>query len=156
MQALLLTLFLIAFPSSSQTSWMRPEAFRLTIGMPRSEAVLALREKGWEPKSGRDANELIVDYTGDKSLTLTFAKDRLQSIRFELFVLLPGVPGAFKEARAQLRRERGEPKAGIRSPIVVVYDEALPNVMLVMSGDAKSELGRKGLGFVAIRYFDPR
>ena len=27
------------FPSSSRTAWMRPESFRLSIGMARTEAV---------------------------------------------------------------------------------------------------------------------
>ncbi|MFZ2490930.1 MAG: hypothetical protein WA208_05565 [Thermoanaerobaculia bacterium] len=156
MAVLLLALVLGAFPSASETAWMRPEAFRLAIGMPRADAVRVLREKGWEIKPGRDENEIVVDYTGDKALTLAFRKGRLQSVRFELFAMLPGVPKAFEEAKGQLRKDFGRPKAGIAANSIVIYDGSLPNVMLVMSADAKSELGKRGLGFVAIRYFDPR
>ncbi len=134
---------------------MRPDAFRLTIGMPRLDAVRALRAGGWEVKPGKDANEVVVDYSGDKSLTLEFRDDRLRSARFELFTILPAIRKAFDEARADMKKERGAPRKQ-PSRSVVVYDHILPNVMIVVSDDPKSEHGRKGLGFLAVRYFDPR
>src|SRR2546421_10125893 len=85
------------FPSSNRTAWMRPESFRLTIGMPRAEVVRVLKEDGWKPLKGDHDNQLIVDYTSNKSLTLEFQKERLSSIRFELFVMMPEVGGAFDE-----------------------------------------------------------
>ena len=38
---------------------------------------------------------------------------------------------------------------------VVVYDDRLPNIMVVLSADPKSEYGRKGIGYLAVRYYDP-
>lgn len=144
-----------AFPSASQTSWMRPDAFRLTIGMDRLEAVKALRAGGWETKPGKHPNEMIVDYSGDKSLTLEFREERLRSARFELFTILPQIRPAFDEARRDMKKERGEPKK-LTSKSIVVYDNALPNVVMVVSDDPKSQHGRNGLGFLAVRYYDPR
>jgi hypothetical protein len=146
MAALLALLLTIAAPPS--TDWMRLESFHLAIGMPRAEALGALR--AWNPKQGKDANELVVDYSGDKALTLEFRKDRLTSVRFELFVLLPHVRKAFEETRAAM----GEPRKATRS--VLIYDQALPNVMVVVNDDPKTEQGKKGVGVLAVRYYDPR
>lgn len=149
---LLLLLLATSFPSTSQTSWMRPESFRLAIGMPRAEAVRALEK--WSPKAGRSADELVVDYTDDKAMTLEFRKDRLTSIRFELFVYLPQVRKAFEEEKKHLAKVRGAAPKVTKS--IVIYDNALPNVMLVAADDPKSEQGKKGLGVLAVRYYDPR
>ncbi|HEX6098565.1 MAG TPA: hypothetical protein VF432_19770 [Thermoanaerobaculia bacterium] len=143
--AILALLLAIAAPN---TDWMRLDAFHLTIGMRRAEALHALQ--AWNPKQGKDANELVVDYGGDKSLTLEFRKDRLTSVRFELFVLLPHVRKAFEERRAAM----GEPRKATRS--ILIYDNALPNAMVVVNDDPKSEQGKKGLGVLAVRYYDPR
>ncbi len=133
---------------STTTDWMRLDAFHLTIGMPRADAVDALR--AWDPKRGKDDSELIVDYASDKSLTLEFRKDRLRSVRFELFVLLPQVRKAFEEKRAAM----GEPRKATRS--VLIYDDALPNAMVVVADDPSSAQGKKGLGVLAVRFYDPR
>jgi hypothetical protein len=138
--------------ASTTTDWMRLDAFHLTIGMRRAEAVDALR--AWSPKPGKDANELVVDYASDKSITLEFRKDRLTSVRFELFVLLPQVRKAFEEKRAALRRSHAEPRKATRS--ILIYDNALPNVMVVVADDPKSAQGKKGVGVLAVRYYDPR
>lgn len=130
------------------TDWMRLEAFHLAIGMPRADALAAL--SAWNPKPGKDANEVVVDYASDKSLTLEFKKERLHSVRFELFVLLPQVRKAFEEKRAAM----GEPRMATRS--VLVYDNALPNAIVVVEDDPKSQQGKKGLGVLAVRYYDPR
>jgi hypothetical protein len=152
MPTLLTLLLLTAFPSASQTSWMTPEAFHLSIGMPRAEVDRALEK--WAPKRGRDANELVVDYSDDKSLTLEFAKGRLHSVRFELFVFLPEVRRAFDERTRALAASFGAPPKQTKS--VVIYDNKLPNVMVVVADDKNSEQGKKGIGVLAVRYYDPR
>ena len=149
MAALLALLLTITAP---KTDWMRLDAFHLTIGMHRAEAVDALR--AWNPKPGKDANELVVDYASDKALTLEFKKNRLTSVRFELFVILPQVRQAFEERRAALLLSHAEPRKATRS--ILIYDNALPNVMVVVNDDPKSEQGKKGLGVLAVRYYDPR
>lgn len=152
MAAFLSLLLAIAAPmlavAATTTDWMRLDAFHLTIGMSRADAVDALR--AWSPKPGKDENELIVDYASDKSLTLEFRKDRLRSVRFELFALLPHVRKAFEEKRAAM----GEPRKATRS--VLVYDHALPNAMVVVADDPSSAQGKKGLGVLAVRFYDPR
>ena len=147
-----LLLFTPPFPSASRTSWMRPESFHLSIGMTRTDAVRVLEK--WNPKKGKDVNELVVDYSDDKALTLEFRKDRLTSVRFELFAFLPEVPMAFAEEKTHLLEERGKPPKSTKS--VLIYDNALPNVMVVMNADPKSEQGKQGIGVLAIRYYDPR
>lgn len=154
----LLTLLLLgsqpSLPAAGQTTWMRPDAFRLYIGMPRIEALQTLRESGFEVKDGAKPNESVIDYSGDKALTLEFQKDRLHSIRFELFAFLPQVRKAFEEEGQHLRKQRGAPRK--KTAALVIYDEALPNVMMVLSDDPKSENGKKGIGLLAVRYYDPR
>jgi len=150
--ALLALLLVAPMPSASRTSWMRLESFRLTIGMTRDDAIRAVTL--WNPKKGRDANEVVVDYDGDKALTLTFRDDRLRSVRFELFAFLPQVRKAFEEERDYLRTARGAPRQS--SKAVLIYNEALPNVIVVLTDDPKTDHGRKGIGVLAVRYFDPR
>ncbi|HEX6177608.1 MAG TPA: hypothetical protein VF057_04575 [Thermoanaerobaculia bacterium] len=145
-----------SFPSSSKTSWMSPQSFRLQIGMKRVDAVGALDQSGWEVMRGRTDDELVVDYTGEKALTLEFRKDRLHSIRFELFGMIPDVRAAFEEQRTFLLKAHGEPKKTARNKTVVVYDDRLPNIIVVLSDDPKTEYGKKGVGYLAVRYYDPR
>lgn len=149
--ATLLALLLTIVPPALSTDWMRPESFHLAIGMTRSDAVAALR--AWNPKLGKDQSEIVVDYAGDKSLTLEFRKERLHAIRFELFVLLPQARQAFDQHRTFLRGTLGEPRKATKS--VLIYDNALPNVMVVVADDPKSDQGKKGLGVLAVRYYDP-
>jgi|SRR5688572_30685155 len=143
---------LTSFPSNSQTSWMRLESFRLTIGMTRDDAIDAI--KVWNPKKGKDKDEVVVDYSEDKALTLEFRNDRLRSVRFELFAFLPQIRKAFDEERTHLREARGAPRKATKA--ILVYDTALPNVMVVVTDDPRSEHGKKGLGVLAVRYYDPR
>jgi len=143
---------LTATPSSASTDWMRPDAFHLTIGMTRSEAMNAL--EAWAPKQGRNENEYVVDYSDERAMTLEFRKDRLVSVRFELFVFLQEVRKAFESERASLRKARGEPPKATKS--ILIYDNALPNVIVVVTDDPKSEHGKRGLGVLAVRYYDPR
>jgi hypothetical protein len=152
MPLLLALLLATAFPSTSRTSWMRPESFHLTIGMTRTEAMTALEK--WSPKPGKDANEVVVDYSGDRALTLQFQKNRLTSVRFELFVFLPEVRAVFDEERAWLAESLGKPRKATKS--ILIYDNTLPNVMVVATDDPKSRHGQQGLGVLAVRYYDPR
>jgi hypothetical protein len=152
MPILLALLLATAFPSTSRTSWMRPDAFHLTIGMSRNDALTKLSK--WTPKPGKEPNEIVVDYTDDKSLTLQFRKDRLASIRFELFVFLPEIGPVFEEERATLAESHGKPRKATKS--ILIYDNALPNVMVVASNDPNSQHGKQGLGVLAVRYYDPR
>jgi len=150
----LLVFLAAAFPSADKTSWMRPQSFHLIIGMPRQEAMQTLSSNGWKAKSD-DANHVIVDYDEDKTLTLDFQRGRLHSVRFELFTILQDAKPAFDTETAYLRATFGAPKP-LKSKSIVLYDNALPNIMAVLSNDPKSEQGQKGVGMVVLRYYDPR
>jgi hypothetical protein len=151
---LLLALILAsAVPSApSKTAWMRLETFGLSVGMQRDAAIDAIKQ--WQPKKGASADEIVVDYGNDKALTITFANGRVQSVRFELFTMLVETRRAFEEQRAYLRETRGAPRKAL--PTALIYDNALPNVMVVITDDPNSEQGKKGLGVLAVRYYDPR
>jgi hypothetical protein len=153
MIAILALVFATVFPSNSKTSWMRPESFHLKVGMHRAAAVNALESNGWKTKRGDSDRQLVVDYADDKSITLHFSRDRLQSIRFELFTILQDAPAAFEEERTFLRESLGKPRMGTKK--ILLYDHTLPNVMAVLSADPKSEQARKGVGMVVVRYYDP-
>jgi hypothetical protein len=135
-----------------QTGWMRPDAFHLVIGMSRTQVLQSL--DSWAPKQGKDRNELVVDYSGERAMTLEFHDERLRSIRFELFVFLPEIAKVFDQKKAYLLKTFGEPRLATRS--VLIYDGQLPNVMVVVSDDPTSDQGKKGLGILAVRYYDPR
>jgi hypothetical protein len=152
MPTLLAILLLTAFPSTSRTAWMRPDAFHIAVGMPRAEVERALAK--WAPKPGKNANELVVDYSDDKALTLEFRNGRLTSVRFELFAYLNAIRGAFDEERQYLLTAHGKPRMASKS--ILIYNHTLPNVMAVVADDPKSEQGKKGLGVLAVRYYDPR
>ena len=149
---ILALLLLTAFPSTNRTAWMRPDAFHLAIGMKRAEVVRALGK--WDARPGKDADELIVDYSEGKSLTLAFSKGRLTSLRFELFGYFPIVRMAFDEEKQHLLTAHGKPRKATRS--ILIYDNTLPNVMVVVNDDPKTAQGKKGLGVLAVRYYDPR
>jgi hypothetical protein len=152
MIALLALLLATEFPSNSKTSWMRPESFHLAVGMSRAETLQKL--EGWKPKKGDNDNQLVIDYGDDKEVTLQFHHDRLRSIRFELFVFLPDAKTAFAEEKAFLRETLGPPKK-LKSKSVLLYNDTLPNVMVVLSADPKSANGSRGLGILVVRYYDP-
>ena len=152
MPVLLALLLTIAPGQDVRTDWMRPDAFHLAIGMSRAQVMSALA--AWSPKPGKDANEIVVDYSEDRALTLEFKNERLRSIRFELFVMLPLVRKAFDGKRDALLRDRGDPRKATKS--ILIYDNALPNVMVVVKDDPNSAQGKHGLGVLAVRYYDPR
>jgi hypothetical protein len=135
---------------------MSPQSFHLTIGMPRAEAVKKLMEFGWEVKDGRNRDEAIVDYTGEKAFTLEFQRERLRSVRFELFAMLPEIRAAFDEQKSLLVKQHGTPRKALKSKSILLYDDRLPNIMVVVQSDPKSEYGKKGFGYLAVRYYDPR
>jgi hypothetical protein len=149
MIAVLALLLATAFPSASQTSWMRPESFHLAIGMPRAAALKAVAS--YKPKT--TASEATFDYTDSRGVTLLFHRDRLRSVRFEYFAFLQDARKLFEEEKVYLRAAFGAPKK--TAPALVIYDDRLPNVMAVLSADPKSEQGRKGIGMLVVRYYDP-
>ena len=146
---LLLAILFAVAPHTNQTSWMRLESFHLTIGMPKAAALQALSDNAVKAREGDHAGQMIADITPTKSLTLEFKKDRLQSVRFELFTMLEEIGPAFDEEKKFLHESYGTPKA-ISSKSMVIYDATLPRVMAVMTKDM-----RKGLGTLAVRYYDP-
>jgi len=145
---------LASITTANKTSWMRPDLFHLVIGMPRSEAVKTLTQNGWKTKPGEDKNHMVVDYSDDKGVTLQFRKDRLSAINFELFALVPEAQTAFTEQKEVLQEKFGAPRRSL--PSIVIYDDRLPNVMVVLNADPKTEHGRRGLGMLVVRYYDPR
>ena len=79
---------------------------------------------------------------------------RIHDVRFELFVFLPDIRPAFEETRARLAETRGKPRKATKS--ILIYDNALPNVMVVAADNPKSQQGKQGIGVLAVRYYDPR
>ena len=152
--ALLALLLATSFPSTSQTSWMSPQSFRLVIGMTQAEALKTLESAGWPVKEGRNKEQLVVDYSDDKAMTMEFKRGRLRSIRFELFAMLPQIRVAFLEQKKLLQKAHGSAKK-TNEKSVVIYDDRLPNIMVVLADDPRSEYGQKGIGFLAVRYYDP-
>lgn len=149
MIAVVALLFATAFPSSSQTAWMRPESFHLTIGMPRAAAMKAVAL--YKPKVKGD--EASFDYNDSHGVTLQFRRDRLHAVRFEFFGFLHEVRAAFGEEKAYLADALGPPKKA--APSLLIYDDRLPNLMVVLSADPNSEQGQKGIGMLVVRYYDP-
>jgi hypothetical protein len=145
---------LASITPASKTSWMRPDLFHLVIGMPRAVALKTLTENGWKTQPGEDKDHVVVDYSDEKSVTLRFRKDRLSAISFELFALVPVAQSAFAEQKEVLQEKFGAPRRTL--PSIVLYDNRLPNVMVVLNADPKSEHGRRGLGMLVVRYYDPR
>src|SRR5581483_8043673 len=110
MIALLALLLATEFPSTSKTAWMQPDSFHIAVGMSRAEALDKLQETGWKTKKLKDENHVLIDYADDKAVTLEFHRDRLWSIRFELFAFLPDSLTAFDEEKAFLQQSLGKPK----------------------------------------------
>jgi len=146
-------LLMADLPSASKTSWMRPESFHLAVGMSRTDAMTRLKDDGWKTKKTGDG-KVMIDYADDKAVTLQFQRDRLVSIRFELFAFLPDSHAAFAEEKEFLQQAFGAPKK-LKSKSVLAYTDTLPNVMVVLSADPKSANGSKGLGILVVRYYDP-
>jgi hypothetical protein len=138
-----------AFPSTSRTSWMRPESFHLVIGMSRADALKAVAI--FNPTVAND--EASFDYNDSEGVTLQFRRDRLHAVRFEFFAFLQDARAAFQEEKAWLQATFGSPKK--HASKLVIYDDRLPNVMAVLTDDPNSEQGKKGIGMLVVRYYDP-
>ena len=54
---------------------------------------------------------------------------------------------------ALLYEALGKPRKASKS--LLVYDNRLPNVMVVVNDDPKSDSGQKGVGMLVVRYYDP-
>ncbi|HXI11389.1 MAG TPA: hypothetical protein VNM92_01925 [Thermoanaerobaculia bacterium] len=154
MNSLLLSLVLLAATTpSSSTSWMAPDAFRLTVGMPRTSVLRELSRSGWNWKKGKVVDEIFLTYEEGKTLTLAFGRGRLRSLRFELVGFIPQIRAAFSERTAVLDQKLGEPRR--ISSSILSYERRSPNVMLVSSTDSSSSYGKQGLGYLVVRYFEP-
>lgn len=153
MLATIALLFATAFPSTNRVAWMRPESFHLSVGMPRSEAMNVLDRDGWKTRPTKVTDELTFDYSESCGVTLRFKKDRLISLRFELFAFMDEAHAAFKEEKAFLHASLGAPTTASAS--VLVYNRQLPNVMAVLSASEKSAAGLQGLGYLVVSYYDP-
>lgn len=133
---------------------MRPESFRLVVGMSRGDALHELETTGWKPKATKKPNQFVVEYGDDRAITIEFRGDRLSSLRFELFAFLPEARKAFDEEARFLRATLGAPRS-TKSKSILLYDHTLPNVMVVVADDPRSDSGRQGLGLLVVRYYDP-
>ena len=131
---------------------MEPAAFHLKVGMSRGDAVERLRVGGLATKPGKRGDELFVEFDQGKTLTLSFRRGNVSSIRFELVAFPNEIREAFVEKKKALREQLGPP---VERGTTLIYDQTKPNVMAVMSIDPKSSFGRQGLGFFVVRYFEP-
>lgn len=148
MLPLILFLATAAFPSTSSTSWMRPESFHLKVGTARADALKILANDGFKAQKGDDEQHMIVDYTPTRSLTLEFHKERLSSIRFELYLPADKIGAAFEEETRYLQSAFGTPR--LKSGKMLIYDGTLPNIIVVLKKQPAQVLST-----MVVRYFDP-
>lgn len=151
--AILLLVGAQAFPSRDRTSWMQPDAFRLRLGMEKSAVASQLEGSGWSTREGKEPNHLIVEYDENRTITLMFEGERLDSIRFELVDFIPQLQQAFDEQRESLQKRLGEPDR--TTDDILMYEKTDPNVFVVKSARPDSSFGRQGVGFLTVRYFTP-
>lgn len=145
-----------AFPSASNSAWMSPQSFGFEIGMPRPEIEAKIASAGWKSLPGKYPRQLIVQYSDTKTVMLLFVGDELQSARFELVDFIPNVSAAYEERVGAIEKElcyEGVKQKGDRE--VLLFNRRSPNVMVVLSTVPNDDFGRQGLGFLAIRWFDP-
>lgn len=162
MQGLLLAVLLQfttsqSFPTTSRTSWMEPDSFHLCIGMTRKAAEETIQRFGWEMTPGKYPRVLVIKYDDTKTVTIQFVDEKLQSIRFEYVGFVPDVRIASEERRAQLERSLGYngKKQGPDGNILMFDRAPAVHIMVVTSTRPDDSFGRQGLGFLAVRYFDP-
>jgi len=144
-----------AFPSASTISWMRPEAFRLSVGMKRDQALQRLRERGLESKKGKIVGEVVVPYDEGKTVTLQFRAARLQSLRFELVGFIPKIRQGFREEIELLEKKEGRKRSASTSKSIVIFEERAPHIMVVTSTEAPTGFGKQGIAYLVVRYFEP-
>jgi hypothetical protein len=152
----LLLILATIFPSASKTAWMDPDAFHLKLKMTRAEAVKALKDSGQEAGEGGEKNHLVVKFDDNKTLTLVFEKERLQSIRFELVDFVPAAKDAFSEFKSSLQKKLGKGvTTSFKTETILMYETTRPKVYVVFSKDPKSSFGKQGLAYLVVRYFAP-
>ena len=137
------------------TYWMQPKALGLEVGMPKAAVVERLEKDGRKAEPGAEPTHLLVRFGDKETVTLAFEKDRLASMRFELVEFIPQVKAAFEAEAAHLAKEHGAPTKKLTKPEALIYDETTPRIYVVASIDRQTEFGRRGLGFLVVRYFAP-
>lgn len=145
-----------AMPVQATTDWMSPTWLGVSIGMPRADVEAAIGRAGLKAEPGKYSRQLVVRYAETKTVTMQFVDDHLQSIRFELVDFIPVVRSAYESRLATIEKDAGHapPKqSGERA--VVLFNRANPNIMVVLSTVPNDDFGKQGLGFLAIRWFDP-
>lgn len=145
-----------AFPAASSSAWMSPQSFGFEIGMPRPEIEAKISSAGLKSVPGKYPRQLIVQYSDTRTVMLLFVDGKLQSARFELVDFIPNVRAAYEERVAAIENDlcyEGAKQKGDRE--VLLFNRESPNVMVVLSTVPNDDFGRQGLGFLAIRWFDP-
>lgn len=153
MLALITALLLSIFPAPTNSSWMQPDAFRLSIGMKKSDARKQLERVGLKATE-KKKDELVVAYGDQRTLTLTFRHSRLHSARFELVDFMPAVKKAFEEQQKMLSARRGAPSRHLAGSMAI-WEGRAPHVFVVATIDPASEMGKQGLAMLIVRYLDP-
>jgi hypothetical protein len=113
-----------------------------------------IEESGWDSTPGKYPRQLVIRYSENKTLTLGFVDDRLQSLRFEFVDFIPIVKTAHAERLETLKASLDEAGREVGEGILL-FDKQLPNVMMVISTRPDDSFGRQGLGFLSVRYYDP-
>jgi len=153
---LLLQLSTQAANPEAALDWMSPDKLGVCIGMERGDVETTIERAGLKAEPGKYSRQLVVHYSETKTVTMQFVDERLQSIRFELVDFIPAVRGAYQERLGAIEKKFGyeaPQQKGDRA--VVMFNRETPNVMIVLSTVPDDAFGRQGLGFLAIRWFDP-
>ena len=146
-----------AVPAAPPASdWMEPDKLGVCIGMARVDVEAMIDRAGLKAEAGKYPRQLVVHYAETKTVTMQFVDEKLQSIRFELVDFVPAVRSAYDERVAAIEKKAGyKPVATKGDRAIVVFNRESPNVMVVLSTLPDDEFGKQGLGFLAIRWFDP-
>ncbi|HVR43798.1 MAG TPA: hypothetical protein VMS56_10185 [Thermoanaerobaculia bacterium] len=137
------------------TAWMEPARLGVEIGMTCTETLAELERRGRTAVPGKEKGHFLVTLSENRSVTLAFEKDRLQSMRFELSDFIPVVRVALAEVETRLQQRHGDPTRKIERPPALVYDGVEPRIYVVASVEHQGAFGRQGLGFLVVRYFAP-
>lgn len=132
---------------------MQPDAFRLSIGMTKSDARKQLVRVGLKATE-KKKDELVVAYGDQRTVTLNFRHSRLQSVRFELVDFMPAVKKAFEEQQKMLSARRGEPSRRLAGSLAI-WEGNSPHIFVVATIDPASDMGKQGLAMLIVRYLDP-
>jgi hypothetical protein len=143
------------FPSTSKASWMSPDAFHLAIGMPRAKVERLIASNALKSEPGKLKDDLVILYDEGKTVTLTFERNRIRAIRFELVSFLPDLRAGFEEQKTLLVSRYGQPHQTKSAGTVMIWDHIVPNVFAVLSVSRNTPAGKQGVGFLIIRYVRP-